>query len=160
MNLSVWISLSALVVSILSLIYSIRNGLVKEHNSLLEKRNLLRVNVHETTMEVLILIESIRNQASSEQELQIVADLVETARGMTSLYKDLKLKIEIPFPHSPSNFIKEYDHFLSDMKEFNLILSLAKTELEKGNMDDLERTVGGLRVRMLGSNNNNENYSQ
>lgn len=160
MNLSVWISLSALVVSITSLIYSIRNGFVKENISLLEKRNLLRLNVHETTMEILFLIESIRNQTSSEQEIRIVEDLVETAKGMTSMYKHLKLKIEIPFPYSPSNFIKEYDHFLSDMKEFNLILSLAKTELEKGNMDDLERTVGGLLVRMLGSKNNNVNSSQ
>ena len=160
MNISVWISVGALVVSITALVYSIRNGITKTKISILEMRNSLRVNVHESSMEVLVLIEKIKYQANSEQEHQIVEKLIETAEGMTSMYEILKKIIEVPWYISSSNLIKDYDRISSELKEFNLILSVAKAEFISGNIDKLERTVAGLHVRILGSIGVDQNNTQ
>lgn len=151
MNLSVWISLGALVVSITALTYSIRNSIAKTKTSILEMRNSFRVNVHESSMEVLLLIEKIKNQATSDQEIRIVKKLIETVEGMTLMYERLKKEIEVPWYFSSNALISKYDFFSSELKEFNLILSRAKTEFNSGNIDKLERIVVGLHVRMLGS---------
>lgn len=151
MDTSDWISLSALAVSVTALIYSIRNGATKANISILEMRNSFRVNVHESTIEVLLLIEKIKNQATSDRDVRIIEKLIETAEGMASMYETLKKNIEVPWYVSSSTFIAGYNRFASDLKEFNLLLSEAKAEFNKRNIDKLEKIVAGLRVRMVDS---------
>lgn len=151
MTFSIWISLGALVFSITALTFTIKNGIAKARISVLEMRNSFRANVHDSTMEILLLIEKIRNQAITEQKIRIVEKLVETAEGMTLIYKKLKKDIEVPWCFSSSILIQDYGHLSSEMKEFNLILAGARAEFNNGNFDKLEKIVVGLHIRILGS---------
>ncbi len=151
MNTSDWISLGALAVSLIALFFSKRNEVNQSKISFLEKRNSIRVNIHESTMEILLLIEKIKNQAKTEQEIRIIKKLIETAQGMTSAYEKLKENVEIPWYTSLSTFISEYNHIFTEMKEFNLILTKAKSDFDNKNIEELEMTVDGLHVRTLGS---------
>lgn len=160
MDISVWISLASLSISITALIYSIRNGRTKTKLSFLEMRNSFRVNLHASTMEVFLLIEKIKNQAHSEQEVRIINKLIETADGMISIYEKLKKTVDVLGYISPNKLIEKYDGFSAELKEFNLILSLAKADYSSGNIDKLEATVLGLHVRMLGSEGSGQSIAQ
>ncbi len=148
MNISIWISIIALIISIGAFIHTIISRQSKIKISLSAKRNSLRVDAHEASINLLGLIKQMIKDPQSDQHVRILENMVDTAEGFTWIYKELDKKVKVNWLMQTS-IATEYDYISTKIQEFTKMFNRAKTSLESGDLDELESLTEGMHNRIL-----------
>jgi hypothetical protein len=149
MNISIWISITALVVSISAFIYTVSTNQSKTRISLSAKRNALRVDVHEASIKLLSLIDSLIKNPQSEQHIRILKKMVDTAKGLVSIYKDFEEDLPVPWIMQ-TMVVTKYDYISAKLLEFTRVFDKAQKSFEAGDLNELESVTEGMYNRIWG----------
>lgn len=151
MQVSDFISLGALLLSIVALLCSIKKGISSSNLIFQEKRNDVRSHIFSSTFKIYNLIVNVQERASTDRDLRIIQMLNTIAAEMLKVKGDMSKKVKVPVKVNISSLIADFDHILTDLEEFNIVLDLAVKQFEEEEFDKLEVTVKGLRKRILGN---------
>jgi hypothetical protein len=157
MNISIWISITALAVSIGAFIHTVLTNQSKVRISLSAKRNSLRIDVHEASMKLLGLIDKMIKGPQSDQYVRILKKMVETTKGLVSIYKVLDENLTVPWRMQTMIAI-EYDYLSTKLHEFTRVFDIAQISFDAGDLDNLESIIEGMYNRILGGTKESENH--
>lgn len=149
MNYSIWISIIALLVSIGAFSYSVLTNQYKVRISLSAKRNSLRVDVHEASMKLLSLIDKIIKEPRFDQQVHILEKMVDTEKGLVSIYLDLEENLAVSW-RMQTMVATKYDYISAKLQEFTRVFDRAQTTFEAGDLNELESMTEGMYNRILG----------
>ena len=151
MNIDQWIPLVALAISLVALAHSILTGQAQARISLAERRNRIRLDVHDKALRLLSLIRGLMVEAQSQQQAQIIETLVQTSEGLVSVYRDLNSDQSTPWGIQ-TRAATFYDRMATDMQEFSRVLDKAEAAFSSRDFDKLEAIAQGLHQRIWGGN--------
>lgn len=148
LDISIWISIIALIVSVAALVFSFISNQSKIKISLAAQRNSIRVDVHEQLFRLVNLINEVIELPKTDQHVNILNKMVETSQGLHSVYDTLNESLYEPLDKRTEIAIR-YCEIASDLQEFKRVLGEAQSSLERGKMDELETAVNGMYNRVF-----------
>lgn len=149
MTISDWFSLSALALSLFALVHSILNGQAQAKIMVAERRNKLRLDVHEQALRLSSFIREALQTKHESQSSHVLNKLTRAADGLVSIYQTLDKKEDIPWGRR-TYAAMEYESIASKMHEFAKVLDQAIEALAKEDWSELESIADGLVARVWG----------
>lgn len=155
MTFSVFLSVISLVISILTFFFTVKTNWNNTNVNINNVRNLIRETEFLLTKDIMKLIEKIRSNKISVDDVNNIETLVKIAESLNSSFYIIKNRNTLPWYINSNSFLNEYNQILSEMNEIKLIISQADVDFGKGDSKNLKMSIDLLKNRVLGNSNKN-----